>query len=197
LFEKSPIDFTQFPIFLTLNPGLRSPTMSTPVKPKRRRRRPPSAAAPRQVYPQQSIGSNVAVAVSPRTPAQFTVVETIQRPDPKWLPLVMVLKKVSTPVAVASILCVLPLYGVSVHLQREWGNQYAKLETLQSQEQALLTDVEQQHYTIPLGLVSKPQGYGPVTPNNTLFLTPAKPRSLKAADVNSTGRQTTVIPSGY
>lgn len=171
--------------------------MPTPVKSKRRRRRPTSAADAhsRQMYPQQPMEGNVAVATSPRTPAPFTVVETIQRPDPKWLPFVMGLKKVSTPIAVASILCVLPLYGVSVHLQREWGNQYAKLETLQSQEQALLTDVELQHYTIPLDLISKPQGYGPVTPNNTLFLTPAKPRPLKSSD--TPGRQTTVVSSGY
>ena len=115
-----------------------------------------------------------------KTSGQFTVVESISRPAPSWLPLVMTMRKVTTPLAVTSLAGVLLFYGITVVTQREWGTQFSKLDSLQAQQNALITQVEKTKYRIPRELEIEPKNFVDLNQKNTLFVQPDAVRPEKA-----------------
>ncbi len=102
----------------------------------------------------------------------FTVVKSLRDRTPAWLPAVIRLRKVSTPIAVGGVGLVLALYGMNVLLEREWGEKYAQLQSAQRTQGGLMLQTERQKYQIPLAVEAAPQNYVPQTQKNTLFLAP-------------------------
>lgn len=94
------------------------------------------------------------------------------RSSPPWLMLLLALRKVSTPLVVLLTLSVLPLYGWTVHTQKDWGNTYAQLEQLKRNERNLLVQLEGRRYSINENAEKNPAGLTPKGPHNTLFVKP-------------------------
>lgn len=105
-----------------------------------------------------------------RSSSQFTVVESISRPTPRWLPNVIALQKSTTPIAIASLAGVMFLYGVNVVMQREWSDQFEELGVLQHQLNALVTQVERKKYQIPRELEVDAKNYVDLNQENTIFI---------------------------
>ncbi|MCM1982178.1 hypothetical protein [Lyngbya confervoides] len=115
--------------------------------------------------------------------AQFTVIESIHRPDPSWLPWVIMLRQRSTPLAIASIVGVIVLHSANVMLQQQWGKTYGQWEQAQRQQNAIAIELERQNYQLPRRYETTPENFVPQTQNNTLFLPaepPLPPQSLPA-----------------
>ncbi|MEM9137691.1 MAG: hypothetical protein AAGB01_10135 [Cyanobacteria bacterium P01_F01_bin.42] len=142
-----------------------------------------------------------AAAVQPhgrRVPRrQFTVVETLTRPEPSWLPLAIAMQKVTRPVAVLSLASVLILYGTSTMMERDWGTRFRDLERLKSKQNSLVTLTERQKYQIPRSLEVAPKGHVELKQDRVLFV---RPESLRSVQPKSR-RQSTLSedrpPIGY
>jgi hypothetical protein len=92
------------------------------------------------------------------------------------LALLIKLRRSSTPIALAMILGVLPLYGWSVTTQRTWGEQYEDLEQLRRDERHLQTLTERMKHDVTERVEQNPAGFIPRGPGNVLPLTPQPPR---------------------
>lgn len=117
-----------------------------------------------------------------RSSSQFTIVESISRPNPTWLPWIVALRKGTTPIALTSLAGVMVLYGINVVMQREWSNQFEALDTLQHQQSALVTQVERKKYQIPRELEVDPKNYVDLNQENTLFIEPEANRPIKSTE---------------
>lgn len=161
----------------------------------------PAAVRPQQAHGNRkaTMGRGVHTLERRKSPHQLTVIESISRPDPTWLPAVMVLRKGTTPVAIVSIIGVMLIYGVNVLIQREWSNQFETLETLQHQHSALVTQIERKKYQIPRDLEIDAKDYVNLNQENTIFIQPETSRPLKA--INPEPRQSLLredrVPIGY
>lgn len=117
---------------------------------------------------------------------------------PNWLILLMVFRKISTPVLLLLVLGVLPLYAWRVNTQHSWGNQYLELEQLRRDERSWLTRTEERKHEISENLEKNPAGFVPKGSKTTLFLKPDPIRAPQAApkpqaDINPID----VAPIGY
>ncbi len=132
-------------------------------------------------------------------PQSLTVVESLRRHEPQWLPAAVLLRKISTPLALGSLVMILVLSGLNVLLEREWGQKYAQLETAKRRQGALVTQTERQKYQLPRELEQSPQDFVPQTQNNTLFLQPEAPTpvSQKSASPRRTIFSPDRLPIGY
>lgn len=110
---------------------------------------------------------------------QFTVVESISRPSPQWLPWVMALEKMTRPLALLSLTSVLVIYGIHVVKQREWSTAYESLEHLQTQRSVLVNQSERQKYQVPRSLEVAPKNYVELNQERALFMKPDPQRSIK------------------
>ena len=117
----------------------------------------------------------------PKKVDQFTVVESISRPTPSWLPWIRNLRKATTPLALVSLASVMGLYGITSMVEREWGTQYQTLDSLQTQRDTLITQVEKSKYRIPRELEIEPKNFVDLNQTNTLFVRPEPPSTTKAA----------------
>lgn len=134
-----------------------------------------------------------------RSPQSLTVVESLKRREPSWLPLVVLLRNFSTPLAVGGVVIVLALYGMNAVLKREWGEQYARLLSAQRRQGALVTETERQKYQVPLTVETSPQNFVPQTQKNTLFLNPdnSAPAPEKPLSPRPSELSTERLPIGY
>ena len=132
-------------------------------------------------------------------PGQFTVVESITRPDPQWLPWVITLQNVTKPVALLSLASVLVVYGMNVAMEREWGQKFKSLGNLQHQKNSLVTLTERQKYQLPRRLEVAPKDYVELKQDRVLFINPDSPRPL--VPKTQTPRQSLLredrLPIGY
>ena len=112
----------------------------------------------------------------------LTVIESISRPEPAWLPWVLTLRKATTPITLISLSGVLLVYGLNVVMQREWGTQFNRLNDLQHQHNALTTQVERLKYQIPRQLEVSPKNFVDLNQENTIFIQPEDARPFKSTD---------------
>lgn len=129
----------------------------------------------------------------------FTVVESLRKREPKWLPSVVFLRKLSTPLAIGSLAIVLPLYGLNVLLEREWGEKYAQLELTLHRQGTLVAQSERRKYQIPRELEIDSKNFVPQNQDNTLFLTPEPARPLRkdAQPQRQSSLSIEQLPVGY
>lgn len=117
---------------------------------------------------------------------------------PNWLILLMVVRKLSTPILMVMVMGVVPLYAWRVNTQRSWGDQYTKLEELQRDQRTWLTRNEERKYEISQNLESNPAGFVPKSSKTTVFFKPAPARPAQPAPHQQTGiPRIDVAPIGY
>jgi hypothetical protein len=97
-------------------------------------------------------------------------------PKSPGLRLLVKLRQISTPIALITVLGVLPIYAWSVSTQRSWGQRYENHEQLRQDVQYWLTETESLKHDITQQAESKPQGYVPQGPANSIFLPEMLPR---------------------
>jgi hypothetical protein len=133
-------------------------------------------AAPTDVRPLSTVNRTIPPLrpVDPRTkPSELA--PALPRQSRK-LALLVKLRRLSTPTALAMVLGVLPLYGWSVTTQRTWGERYETLEQLRRDERHLQTLTERMKHDVTERVEQNPAGFVPRGPGNVLPLTPQPPR---------------------
>lgn len=163
--------------------------MPVAVRPKTEKRQHPTATRTGSVPRRRRLSTG-----------HFTVVESISRPTPQWLPWVIWLQKMTKPLALLSLASVLVVYGMNVVKQREWSTQFDSLSELQAQKNSLVTLTERKKYQIPQSLEVAPKGYVELKQDRVLFVPPEPSREFKSAaepEKRQSVLQEDRLPIGY
>ncbi len=107
-------------------------------------------------------------------PAPLKLVPQLQ-PSRK-LALLLLLRRISTPMALAMILGILPLYGWSVSTQVSWGKRYQHLDKLRRDEREYKTVTETLKHDLTQNAMQNPVGLVPQGPSNSTFIPEMQPR---------------------
>ncbi len=86
--------------------------------------------------------------------------------------LVLLLRKISTPLTLIAVLGLLPLHHWTIRTQRTWGETYRELEQLRQDERQLISLTEAQKHQITEQIEAAPVGVIPQGPATTIFLDP-------------------------
>lgn len=117
---------------------------------------------------------------------------------PAWLRLLVRAQKTSSVVVFVLVVATLSVYGWTVYIQQHWGEEYRRFETLKKQERQLISGNEALKNQIARQAESPLSGLTVPDPNNTIFLTPAAPRSPETPNRPSSSQPTSSTrPIGY
>ena len=147
-------------------------------------RRPVSASHSLEVVPSLSSrrSSRLRQSVTLPTAVNQQVVTSLPQSQalPAWLKLLLKAQKASSIAVFVLVIATLSVYGWTVYVQQNWGQQYRRFETLKKQERQLISGNEALKNQIARQAELPLSGLTIPDPNNTIFLTPAAPRSPEA-----------------
>lgn len=118
-------------------------------------------------------------------------------PFPAWLKLLIRAQKASSAAVFVLVIATLAVYGWTVYVQQRWGQEYRQFETLKKQERQLISGNEALKNQIAQQAESPLSGLTVPDPNNTIFLTPAAPRSPEAPNHPFSSQPIPTKPIGY
>lgn len=141
-----------------------SPSSVTPI----RRRRPRTANL--------SESQPGIEGVKPASSPDEAVVHPFPQQKPLWLTVLLKLQQGSSIATFALIAGGMMVYGWTVYIQQQWGQQYEELEALKKQERQLISANEVLKNQMAEQAESPTAGLLLPDPNNAIFLAPAPQR---------------------
>ncbi|MGQ4647663.1 hypothetical protein [Lyngbya aestuarii] len=121
-----------------------------------------------------------------------------QQPTPLWLRSLIFLQRSSELASLVLVGTTLTVYSWTVYTQQQWTREYSKLQTLQRHERHMTTANEVLKNQLAQQAESPATGLVNPTPDNTIFLQPAKERpSHSVPQSNSEVTSAAKIPLGY
>ena len=104
------------------------------------------------------------------------VVHSFTKQKPLWLTVLLQLQRGSFFVTLSLIASVMAVYGWTVYIQQQWGQEFEELESLKKQERQLISANEVLKNQMAEQAESPTTGLLLPNPNNAIFLAPAPQR---------------------